>query len=119
MADEVSFTLEPGKFVEYKYRMDKGAPMLYSWRANGELEYDFHTEPQNTESSDVVSFDKGSAAAKLGSYVAPFDGLHGWYWKNNTRTPVSITLTSTGFYRGPTEFRMDGSRVPHTLRVPQ
>jgi HupE / UreJ protein len=116
LSDEVTFTLDPSKFVEYKYRMDKGAPMLYSWRANGELEYDFHTEPQNTESSAVVSFEQGNAAAKLGSYVAPFDGLHGWYWKNNGATPVTITLTSTGFYRGPTEFRMDGSRVPHTLK---
>jgi hypothetical protein len=116
MADEVTFTLDPAKFVEYKYRMDKGAPMLYSWRATGELEYDFHTEPQNTASSAVVSFEKGNAARALGSYVAPFDGLHGWYWKNNTSQPVNLTLTSTGFYRGPTEFRMDGSRVLHALR---
>ena len=116
LSDEVTFTLEPSTFVEYKYRMDKGAPMLYSWRAAGELEYDFHTEPQNTESSAVVSFEKGNASTRLGSYVAPFDGLHGWYWKNNGRTPVTITLTSTGFYRGPTEFRMDGSRIPHTLK---
>jgi hypothetical protein len=118
LADEISFTLEPGKFVEYKYRMDKGAPMLYAWRATGELEYDFHTEPQNTESSAVVSFEKGDAANALGSYVAPFDGIHGWYWKNNTAGSVTVTLRSTGFYRGPTEFRMDGSRVPHTLREP-
>jgi hypothetical protein len=116
MADEVSFTLEPAKFVEYKYRMDKGAPMLYRWQASGDLEFDFHTEPQNTESSAVVSFEKGTAPGKLGSYVAPFDGLHGWYWKNNGKTAVTITLRSTGFYRGPTEFRMDGSRVPHTLK---
>jgi hypothetical protein len=116
MADEVTFTLEPKKFVEYKYRMDKGAPMLYSWRATGELEYDFHTEPQNTASSAVVSFEKGSKPSALGSYVAPFDGLHGWYWKNNGDQPVTLTLTSTGFYRGPTEFRMDGSRIPHELR---
>jgi hypothetical protein len=114
----VSFTLGPGKFVEYKYRMDKGAPMLYAWRATGELEYDFHSEPQNTASSDVVSFEKGSGATALGSYVAPFDGIHGWYWKNNTSAPVTVTLQSTGFYRGPTEFRMDGSRVIHTLRAP-
>ena len=116
MADEVTFTLDPGKFVEYKYLIDKGAPMLYSWRASGELEYDFHTEPRNTESSAVVSFEKGTRASARGSYVAPFDGLHGWYWKNNTAQPVSLTLTSTGFYRGPTEFRMDGSRVPHELK---
>jgi hypothetical protein len=115
-ADDISFTVAPGGFVEYKYRMDEHAPMLYSWRATGPVEFDFHTEPENTESSDSISFDFGEADARLGSYVAPFDGMHGWYWKNTTETPVTITLTSSGFYRGPTEYRMDGTRVPHTLK---
>jgi hypothetical protein len=80
------------------------------------VEYDFHTEPQNETSSESVSFDVGAADARDGSYVAPFDGMHGWYWKNRTATPVTVTLTSTGFYRGPTEYRSDGTRVPRELR---
>lgn len=116
MSDAVSFVLEPGKFVEYKYRIDKGASMLYSWRANAPIEYDFHTEPQNTASSAAVSFEKGTSQSALGSYVAPFDGIHGWYWKNTGAQPVTVTLTSAGFYRGATEFRMDGSRVAHDVR---
>jgi hypothetical protein len=116
MGDEISFTLAPGQFVEYKYRMDKHATMLYSWHATGDVEYDFHTEPQNTTSSAVVSFEKGVASGRLGSYVAPFDGIHGWYWKNVSGAAVTITLKSTGFYRGPTEYRMDGTRVPRELR---
>ena len=116
MADAVSYTLAPNEFVEYKYRIDEGAPMLYSWRATAPVEFDFHTEPQNTESSDSISFDLGEAESGLGSYVAPFDGLHGWYWKNTTGEPVTVTLSSTGFYRGPTEYRMDGTLVPHSLR---
>jgi hypothetical protein len=116
MGDEVSFVLGPGKFVEYKYRIDKGASMLYSWRATATVDYDFHTEPENTDSSAAVSFDKGTADARLGSYVAPFDGIHGWYWKNGGQDAVTVTLTSAGFYRGATEFRMDGTRVAHDVR---
>ena len=116
MADDRRFTLAPGGFVEYKYRMDEGAPMLYSWQATAPVEFDFHTEPQNTESSDSISFDFGEADSGLGSYVAPFDGIHGWYWKNTTSEPVIVTLSSTGFYRGPTEYLMDGTLLPHTLK---
>jgi hypothetical protein len=118
LADTITFTIAPGDFVEYKYRMDEGAPMLYSWQASASVEFDFHTEPQNTESSDSISFDFGAAEQGVGSYVAPFDGMHGWYWKNTTAAPVTLTLTSHGFYRGPTEYKSDGTRVPHTLTLP-
>ncbi len=116
LEDAVSFTIAPGDFVEYQYRMDEGAPMLYSWQATAAVEFDFHTEPQNTESSDSISFDLGEADKGVGSYVAPFDGMHGWYWKNTTNAAVTLTLTTNGFYRGPTEYKSDGSRVPHSLR---
>jgi hypothetical protein len=116
MADEITLTIAPGDFVEYKYRMDKSAPMLYSWKATATVEYDFHTEPQNENSSQPVSFDVGTADTRVGSYVAPFDGMHGWYWKNPTATAVTVTLTSNGFYRGPTEYKSDGSRAAHSLR---
>jgi hypothetical protein len=113
MGDEISFTIAPGDFVEYKYRIDKHAPMLYAWKATASVEYDFHTEPENEESSDSISFDFGATDARSGSYVAPFDGMHGWYWKNPTDAPVTLTLTSSGFYRGPTEYKSDGTRVAH------
>ena len=116
LSDEISFTLKPGDFVEYKYRMDESAAMLYSWRATAPVEYDFHTEPQNAASSDAVSFETGNAASRLGSYIAPFDGIHGWYWKNTTADVVTVSLTSSGFYRGPTEYKSDGTRIPHTLK---
>jgi hypothetical protein len=114
MTDEITFTISGGDFVEYKYRMDKAAPLTYSWKATGPVEYDFHTEPQNTESSAPVSFAVGTAEERTGSYVAPFDGMHGWYWKNPGATPVTLTLRSQGFYRGPIQYKSDGTRVMHS-----
>ena len=116
MADEVRFTIAPGDFVEYKYRMDKTSPMLYSWKASATVEYDFHTEPENEESAESISFDFGAEASRTGSYIAPFDGMHGWYWKNVGDAPVTLSLTSQGFYRGPIEYKSDGTRVARTLR---
>jgi hypothetical protein len=118
MADEITFTIPPGDFVEYKYRIDKHAAMFYEWKASASVEYDFHTEPQNEESSESISFDFGVADTKNGSYVAPFDGMHGWYWKNPSASPVTLTLTSSGFYRGPTQYLSNGTRVPRQLKRP-
>jgi len=85
MGDAVSFVLEPGAFVEYKYRIAPGASMLCSWRATTAVEYDFHTEPQNAASSEPISFETGTADARLGSYVAP---LTSGRWDNRPPQPA-------------------------------
>jgi hypothetical protein len=33
-----------------------------------------------------------------GSFVAPFDGKHGWYWLNVTGEPIVVTLKLAGYY---------------------
>ena len=41
---------------------------------------------------------KATGASENGSLVAPFDGTHGWYFKNDTARPVVVRLTIAGFY---------------------
>ncbi len=31
-----------------------------------------------------------------GSFTAPFDGSHGWYWKNNTDDDIAVLLKVKG-----------------------
>jgi hypothetical protein len=33
-----------------------------------------------------------------GALIAPFTGVHGWYWLNKTAAPVTLTLHASGFY---------------------
>jgi hypothetical protein len=33
-----------------------------------------------------------------GSFTAPFNGSHGWYWKNKTQQDVTVNLTVKGLY---------------------
>jgi hypothetical protein len=33
-----------------------------------------------------------------GSFIAPFDGTHGWYWRNRGDQPVTVKLKVSGFY---------------------
>lgn len=105
-ADSREFTVGAYGTLEFKYQLGAGAAMLYEWKATEPLSFDFHTEREgNPDESDT--FEKGEAAEKRGAYVAPYAGIHGWYWKNNTDRDVTITLTSTGFYSSARLF-LDG-----------
>ena len=107
-ADSREFTIGAYGTLEFKYQLDEGAAMLYEWKATEPLSFDFHTERAgNPDDSDT--FEKGEASEKRGAYVAPYAGIHGWYWKNNTDREVTITLTSTGFYLSARLFRDGGA----------
>ncbi len=41
--------------------------------------------------------DKNQTSAN-GTFVAPFDGTHGWYWRNRGDKPVTIKVKVSGFY---------------------
>ncbi len=108
------FTLEPyGGYVEYKYQLEAGAAMLYRWASTGEVNFDMHTEPAGRPPSASESFERGSAREGRGSYVAPYDGVHGWFFENNGEEPVTVTVTTAGFYTAAKEFRDDGTTVDH------
>lgn len=115
--DAVEFTLGPYDYVEYKYHLEAGASMQYTWKATGALIHDFHGELDG-DSSKVTSFDKNNRQEDHGAFVAPFSGIHGWYWENPGGESVTVRLSSNGFYASALEFRSDKSRVPHELSVP-
>ena len=115
--DTVEFSLLPQVgFVEYHYRLPKGAPMVYSWKATGKVLVDFHAQQDGAPPDVADTFEKGEMTEGRGAYTAPYPGLHGWYWENRTNAVVRITVTSAGFYTAATEFRDDGTSVPHELR---
>jgi hypothetical protein len=112
--DTREFVLGPYESVEYKYRIEKGGSMVYSWQATGPVAYDFHSEPDGAPKGYAESFDKQERADGHGTYTAPFSGIHGWYWENARLAEVRISLTSAGFYSGAREF-FDGGTVDHPV----
>lgn len=96
--DTREFRLSAYQTIEFKYQLAKGATMIYEWKANVPLEFDFHTEPEGKPSDASDSFEKGRAAESRGGYTAPYAGIHGWYWENVTKQDAVITLKSAGFY---------------------
>jgi hypothetical protein len=85
--------------VEYKIKMRAGQALVYSWQSDsGNVYYDFHGEPlNNPKGSQTYKKDEELKSAN-GAFVAPFDGIHGWYWLNLTAKPIKITLKISGFY---------------------
>ena len=109
------FILGPYEALEYKYRIEQGGGMVFSWQATGDVLYDFHSEPDGGPAGYAESFDKERGNQRHGTYLAPFSGIHGWYWENPGRTPVTITLTTSGFYSKAEEMR-DGDSAEHSLQ---
>lgn len=116
--DVFEVTLAPYEYVEYKYRLEKDATMLYSWSATAAVKQDFHGE-RSAGAGDTAaeqSFDKDDRRQASGSLTAPFAGIHGWYWENPGADTITIKLTSAGYYTSAVEIRSDRTRRTRTLR---
>ncbi len=115
--DTRQFSLQPyGGYVEYKYELEPGATMLYTWTATGEINFDFHTEPEGLPPSASDSFERGTASEGRGSYTAPYAGIHGWFWENDEEEVVTVTVTTAGFYSASKEFRDDGTTSDYPVQ---
>jgi hypothetical protein len=109
--DSRKIELQPGGKLEFKYQMRKGANLVYSWESTAKVKYEFHGEPNAGPNGTYQSYamDYGEGAERgYGSFTAPFSGIHGWYWENATKAPVTIQLLSAGFYSNAEEFLASG-----------
>ncbi len=94
---KVTLTLQPGEGREVKATMKAGEEFDFAWSTDlGQVNYDQHGEMAGAASDEYTSYDKGTKASATGKFRAPFDGTHGWYWRNRTDGPVTITVKATG-----------------------
>lgn len=104
--DTREFVLEPGGFVEYKYRLEAGRGMVYSWSASNWVRSEMHSEPDGGAQGTAEFFEVAERTLfRHGSYVAPFPGIHGWYWLNEGSDTVTVKIHASGFFSASTEFR--------------
>jgi hypothetical protein len=105
--------------IEYKYHLEKGAAMFYGWTAGAPVIYDFHGERSGLVSDggpSSESYDKGTHERAIGSFSAPFGGIHGWYWENSGTAPVTVRLTTSGFYNSAVVIHPNGTRTLRDLQ---
>jgi hypothetical protein len=95
--DEVSYRLNPGEGIEVKLAMQAGEVARFEWTAHGGVvNFDLHGEGGGQK----ISYEQGRAVpGAAGELIAAFSGNHGWFWRNRTAAPVTVTLRTGGDYR--------------------
>jgi hypothetical protein len=99
----------PEAALEYKFAMKPGQSYLYSWKVEPSpgsppdlkpIDFDFHGHTLNPDGQamTVADYKKSKGLSDSGSLSAPFDGIHGWYFKNTNPDPVTVKLEVWGFY---------------------
>ncbi|MBF0589452.1 MAG: hypothetical protein HQL53_10000, partial [Magnetococcales bacterium] len=98
--DSFRITIPAGGDKEFKLRLEQGQSLEYSWSTDGSgLFFDMHGEPEGDTTGAFTSYQVSVAPKADGTIDAPFTGTHGWYWKNESKTPVTITLNVRGDYQ--------------------
>jgi hypothetical protein len=88
-----------GKGIEYKFQMNQYEKITYEWITDGAaLYFDLHGEPEGDTTGYFESYAIATLSEMKGSFTSPFNGSHGWYWKNNNGKPVAIQLIVEGQY---------------------
>jgi hypothetical protein len=97
--DEMTVTLQPGEGAEVKAQIRKGQQFVFSWASEGgPVKSDMHGEPLNAKPNEFTTYWKvPQQSAAQGAFVAPFDGIHGWFWRNKGDKPVTIKVKVSGF----------------------
>ncbi len=94
--DERSYTLVPGEGIEVKLVMQEGQTARFEWTANGGVvNFDTHGDGGGQK----ISYETGRGVpGQAGELTAAFTGNHGWFWRNRTDAPVTVTLRTAGDY---------------------
>jgi hypothetical protein len=95
---------ERGNELEYKVHLEKGGTYIYSWEVIGitnpeEFYTEFHGHTaQASKTMTVAEYRKATGISDNGILTAPFAGVHGWYFQNQSLKPVTVRLKLSGFY---------------------
>ena len=65
--EAIQITLAPKEGMEYKYRLEKGAGMLYSWASTGVIHWELHSQPDGAPSGYAEFFDTNDGTALTAS----------------------------------------------------
>lgn len=96
--EELSLTLQPNEGAEIKASMRADESFVFGWTSTGPVSFDMHGEEVGAGDEFSSYWKDRDQTVAHGRFVAPFDGSHGWWWKNNGPEPVTITLKVGGYY---------------------
>lgn len=100
-SNTATIVIKANKALEYKFKINQYEKLKYEWTADTPLRYDFHGDPEDKDSYSkgyFESYANGTSDAAKGKITIPYNGSHGWYWKNTSTKDITITLTTKGNY---------------------
>jgi hypothetical protein len=93
-----------GDELEYKVRMTKDATFIYEWSVSDipnpeEFYFDFHGHTVTAaKEMTVATYKQATGTSANGALTAPFEGVHGWFFQNQSEKPVVVRVKISGFY---------------------
>ena len=98
-SDTATVVIPAGEGVEVKAEMVAGQQLLYSWASEGGPVFlEIHGDPTGGDPyssyETLLSIQSGE-----GGLTAPFDGSHGWYFRNDNATDVTVVVETEGYYQ--------------------
>ncbi len=98
LSHEMSLILSPNEGAEIKVELKKGMTTKYVWFTDGgKANFDIHGDSKELN-IDYHGYSKGAKERDEGVLEAAFDGYHGWFWRNRTKKPLTVTLQTRGDY---------------------
>lgn len=100
--DTIKVSVPAGKGLEYKFKMLKYGSVKYEWFTDQGIVYiDFHGEVKQVDPPENVFYESYTLAYSnnmAGTFTAPFEGKHGWYFRNESNKDIVVTLRLKGKY---------------------
>ncbi|WP_028665373.1 hypothetical protein [Runella zeae] len=101
--DSVKIAVPAGKGLEYKILVLKHGQVKYDWKTDkGILFFDLHGDVKENAAKNsgyYESYTVGNSNNLAGSFIAPYEGKHGWYFKNRTNEEIIVNLHVKGEYQ--------------------
>ncbi|WP_400079952.1 hypothetical protein [Winogradskyella sp. R77965] len=100
--DTIEVVVPAKKGVEYKFKSLKLGHTKYEWTLDKGVVYlDFHGEVKQENPPKNVFYESYTVAYSnnmAGTFTAPFEGKHGWYFRNDTSEDIVVTIKLNGEY---------------------
>ena len=100
--DTIEVIVPAKKGIEYKFKSLKYGRTKYEWSTDKSIVYiDFHGEVKQENSSKNVFYESYTLAYSnnmAGTLTAPFEGKHGWYFRNETNQDIVVAIRLNGQY---------------------
>lgn len=93
----LTVNLAPGNGAEVKAQLKAGDGLVFHWNASADVAVDMRGERLNVKDAWTSYAVEAAQHESSGTFVAPFEGSHGWYWKNRGTEPVTVEIEVTGF----------------------